>query len=289
MHLGFIGLGNLGQAVAGRLLDCGHSLVVWNRTPAKAEKMPVEVAASPISAASNAKIIFLCLYDSNAVHSVFSRQDGLLSGDISGKIIVDLSTNHFQKAVLFHELCRQADASYLEVPVLGSVVPASQGTLTLLIGGNKTAYEKAKPVLEDIGKHHFYFDEPALATKIKLLNNLTLAGFMTAIAEVLSMGEAIGIEKEKFLDILSAGAGNSIVLSAKKNKLLQQDFSTHFSSALLYKDLHCVQDLAYEQKKTLFTGSVVKELYARTFEEGIEQEDFAAIYKLFKSNITKTS
>jgi len=117
---------------------------------------------------------------------------------------------------------------------------------------------------------------------MKLVNNLTLGSFMVTIAEALALGEDIGLDKGEVLDILSVGGGNSLVLNAKKNKLLQADFSTHFSNALIYKDLHCLQDLAYEQKKTLFTGAVVKELYARTFEEGIDQEDFAAVYKLFK-------
>ncbi|MBU0986564.1 MAG: NAD(P)-dependent oxidoreductase [Proteobacteria bacterium] len=282
MHLGFIGLGHLGKAIAGRLLDCGHSLTVWNRTPSKAEGMQVEVASSPISVANKAETIFLCVFDSKAVYSILSQENGLLSGNISGKIIVDLSTNHFREVTVFHELCEKAKAIYLEAPVLGSVVPASQGALTVLISGDKTGYEKVKSVLEDIGKHFFYLEEPALATKMKLINNLTLGSFMATIAEALSIGEKIGIEKKEVLEILSVGGGNSLVLNAKKNKLLEEDFSTHFSNALIYKDLHCLQDLAYEQKKTLFTGAVIKELYARTFEEGIDQEDFSAIYKLFK-------
>jgi len=167
---------------------------------------------------------------------------------------------------------------------LGSVVPASQGALTVLISGNKTGYEKVKSVLEDIGQHLFYLEEPALATKMKLINNLVLGSFMATIAEALSIGENVGISKQEILEILSVGAGNSLVLTAKKNKLLAEDFSTHFSNALIYKDLHCLQDLAYEQKTPIFTGAVVKELYARTFEEGIDQEDFSAIYKLFKKS-----
>ena len=282
MHLGFIGLGHLGKAIAGRLLDCGHALTVWNRTASKAEGIQAEVASSPMAVTNKAEIIFLCMFDSKAVHSVLSRENGLLSGDIYGKNIVDLSTNHFREVKVFYELCEKAGGLYLESPVLGSVVPASQGALTVLISGDKTGYEKVKPVLENIGKHLFYLEEPALATKMKLINNLTLGSFMATIAEALSIGENIGIEKEEILEILSVGGGNSLVLNAKKNKLLEEDFSTHFSSALIYKDLHCLQDLAYEQKKTLFTGAVIKELYARTFEEGIDQEDFSAIYKLFK-------
>jgi 3-hydroxyisobutyrate dehydrogenase len=222
------------------------------------------------------------MFDSHAVHSILIQEDGLLSGDISGKIIVDLSTNHFKEVPHFHELCEKSGAVYLEAPVLGSVVPASQGALTMLISGNEAGYAHIKPVLEDIGKNLFYLKEPGLATKMKLINNLALGSFMATLAEALSLGESLGIEKEEILEILSAGGGNSLVLNAKKNKLLTEDFSTHFSSALIYKDLHCLQDLAYEQKKTLFTGAVVKELYARTFAEGIEQEDFSAIYKVFK-------
>jgi len=282
MHLGFIGLGHLGKAIAGRLMDCGHTLTVWNRTPSKAEGMQVEAVSSPRSVTNKAEIIFLCLFDSNAVRSILSDEEGLLAGNISGKIIVDLSTNHFKEASVFHDLCGRAGALYLETPVLGSLVPASQGALTVLISGNKTAYAKVKPVLENIGSHLFYLEKPGLATKMKLINNLALGSFMATIAEALSIGEAVGLEKKEILEILSVGGGNSLVLNAKKKKLLEEDFSVHFSSALIYKDLHCLQDLAYEHKKTLFTGAVIKELYARTFEEGIEQEDFSAIYKLFK-------
>jgi len=282
MHAGFIGLGHLGKAIAGRLIDCGHTLTVWNRTPSKAEGLEVDVVSSPLQVAQKSETIFLCLFDSDGVHSILSGKNGLLSTDISGKIIIDLTTNHFREAAIFHEMCGKAGAVYLEAPVLGSVVPASQGALTVLISGDESGYEKIKPVLEDIGKHLFYLKTPSLATKMKLINNLTLGSFMATLAEALSLGEHIGLAKEDVVEILSAGGGNSLVLNAKKKKLLEEDFSTHFSSALIYKDLHCLQDLAYEEKKTLFTGAVTKELYARTFEEGIDQEDFSAIYKLFK-------
>jgi 3-hydroxyisobutyrate dehydrogenase len=284
MHLGFIGLGHLGKAIAGRLLDCGHALTVWNRTPSKADGIQAQVVSSPRSVTIKPEIIFLCMFDSNAVHSIMSLENGLLSGDISGKIIVDITTNHFREVLVFHELCEKAGGTYVEAPVLGSVVPASQGALTVLISGNKAGYDKVKPVLENIGKHLFYLQEPGLATKMKLINNLVLGSFMASIAEALSIGEAIGIEKEEILEILSVGGGNSLVLNAKKDKLLKEDFSTHFSSGLIYKDLHCLQDLIYELKKPLFTGAVIKELYAGTFEQGIEEEDFSAIYKLFKKS-----
>ena len=282
MHLGFIGLGHLGKAIAGRLLERGHSLTIWNRTAGKAEGLKAEEARSPRGVAEKADIVFVCLFDSAAVGSVFEMEGGLLSTDLSGKVIVDLSTNHYRETPAFHEVIRKAGGTYLEAPVLGSVVPAAQGALTVLVSGETTGYEKARPALEDIGKQIFYLAEPARATKMKLINNLCLGGFMAAIAEAVSFGEDVGIARKDVLDILAAGAGQSLVLNAKKTKLLEGDFSTHFSSALMYKDLHCLEDLAYERKRSLPAAATVKELFARTFEEGIENEDFSAVYKLYK-------
>jgi 3-hydroxyisobutyrate dehydrogenase len=284
MHIGFIGLGNLGRAIAGRLLERGHALTVWNRTPGKEKGLPVEVAGTPAEAADKAEIVFLCLFDSEAVRQVLANEEGgLLAGNVSGKTIVDLTTNHFRQVLEFHELCRRAGAPYLEAPVLGSVVPASQGALTVLVSGEQDVFERTENALRDIGKHLFYLEQPSLASKMKLVNNLTLAGIMAVLAEATSFGEKVGIDKKDILDILAVGGGNSLVLNAKKNKLLEEDFSTHFSSALLVKDLHCLQDLAYDNGLALFTAGVTRELFARVCEAGSGGEDFSAIYKFFKN------
>jgi len=282
MQLGFLGLGHLGKAIAGHLLDCGHNLTVWNRSPEKAESLKARAAASPREVAARADMICLCLFDSAAVHSVLTQKDGLLSADLKGKILIDHTTNHFRDVVSFHELCAQAGAIYLEAPVLGSVVPASQGALTILVSGEEGGYRKAETLLAQIGKHLFYLGARGLATKMKLINNLALGSFMATLAEALVFAEKVGIDREQVLDILQVGGGQSLVLNAKKAKLLSEDFSTHFSNALIYKDLHCLQDLAHQEKHPLFTGAVTKELYARTFAAGIDSLDFSSIYKLFK-------
>jgi len=285
MQIGFIGLGNLGKAIAGRLLDCGHALTVWNRTPGKTEGLRADVAGTPRELAEASDMIFLCLFDSEGVSQVLSQEEyGLLAGRVAGKTVVDLTTNHFGRVMDFHAQCRKAGAAYLEAPVLGSVIPASQGNLTILVSGEENIYDRAKSVLEDIGKHLFFLGKPSLATKMKLINNLTLAGFMAAIAEATAFGEKVGIGKQDILEILSVGGGNSLVLNAKKNKLLAEDFSVHFSSALLVKDLHCLQDLAYVNGLSLFTGAVTKELFAAACESGFAREDFSAIYKFFRGN-----
>lgn len=282
MKAGFIGLGHLGKAIAIRLISEGTELIVWNRTREKAADLGAKIAESPSKILSDTEVVFLNLFDSDAVNEVITGKGGLLEGDCKGKIIVDTTTNHFDRVIDFAELLKKHGAYYLESPVLGSVVPASLGNLTVLVSGEKVAYETAKPLLEKIGKNIFYLQERTHACKMKLINNLVLGAFMTALAEAVVFGEEAGIDKETVLDILSAGAGNSAVLNAKKEKILKEDFSPHFSSGLIYKDLHYMQDLARSMKRPLFTGSLAKEIFGMTFAKKIDSLDLSGVYHIMK-------
>jgi 3-hydroxyisobutyrate dehydrogenase len=282
MKAGFIGLGHLGKSMAKRLLSEGVELVVWNRTREKASDLGVEIASSPADLLAKTDTVFLNLFDSTAVEAVISGEEGLLTKDCRGKVIVDTTTNHFEPVAVFHRILKERGAFYLESPVIGSVSPALQGTLTVLVSGDKDVFEKTLPYIQKIGKTIFYLEEPTLATKMKLINNLALGVFMATIAEALAIGEDAGIGKERVLEILAAGAGNSTVLNAKKEKLLNEDFSRHFSSALIYKDLHYLQDLARTLKRPLFTGSIAKELFGMTYARKMENLDFSSIYSVIK-------
>ena len=282
MRIGCIGLGHLGRAIAQRLIDCGHELTVWNRTAGRSEGLRAAVAPTPAAVAAAVDQVHLCLFDSAAVHQVLSGDQGLLTADLRSKLLIDHTTNHFGEVLAVHDLCARAGATYLEAPVLGSVVPATQGALTVLVSGKKEGFLKAEPVLAQIGKHLFHLEAPGMATKMKLINNLALGSIMATLAETVAFGESAGIDKAMVLDILNVGGGQSLVLNAKKAKLLAEDFSPHFSNGLIYKDLHCLQDFAFEQKLPLFTGAVTKELFGRAIAEGMESLDFSSVYKLFK-------
>ncbi len=282
MKTGFIGLGHLGKAMAKRLMSEGVDLIVWNRTKEKAADLGVEVADTPASLIAKSETVFLNLFDSDAVMSVLTGKAGLLEGDCREKVVIDTTSNHFENVLYFHRLLKERGGHYLESPVLGSVVPASQGNLTVLVSGERNIYEKTKPLLDKIGKNIFYLEKPALAIKMKLINNLALGALMTALSETIALGEKAGLNKETIINILSVGAGNSAVLNAKKEKLLKEDFSTHFSSSLMYKDLHYLQDLARAMKTPLFTGSIAKELFAMTFARGMADLDLSAIYRIMK-------
>lgn len=282
MKVGFIGLGNMGKTMAKRLLAERVELSVWNRTQEKAADLGVEVVENPAALISKSEVVVLNLFDSDAVKFVMTGPKGLLEGDCHGKIVIDTTTNHFDSVTHFHDFLKGQGGWYLEAPVLGSILPAAQGALTILVSGEKGAYDKALPLIEKMGKHIFFLERQGLATKMKLINNLVLGSFMATIAEAVAFAEAAGVSRDAVLDIFSVGAANSAVFNAKREKLLKEDFSAHFSSALIYKDLHYLQDLARSLRRPLLTGSVVKEAFAMTLHKGIEDLDFSGIYRVFK-------
>ena len=161
------------------------------------------------------------------------------------------------------------------------VAPARAGPLTLLASGDRADYERALPYLERIGAARFFLGAPGLATRMKLINNLCLGAFMATLAEAMVTAEAAGISRKEALDVLAAGGGKSLVLDAKRDKLLAEDYSPHFSVAMIHKDLHFLQELARDLERPVLTGSVVKELFGRAIQQGWGDEDFAAIVKVF--------
>jgi len=293
MKAGFIGLGYLGRAIARRLIEQGVQLVLWNRTKEKAEgfakETGSEVAQSPAELIGKVDRVFVIVFDSQASERVIFGEDGLASGDIKDKTIIDMTTNHFAYAKLAYEELKKLGAYYLDAPVLGSVIPAQKGELTIVVGGDEDKFEENKQLFEKFCKNIFYVGEPGKSTKVKLINNIVLGGIMDVLAEAIAIGERAGIGKEQLIEILNTGAGKSYILDVKKKKLLEEDFSTHFSVDLIHKDLHYAQDLLKQLGLFSFTTAAIKETYGLARAKGLGELDFSAIYKLIKEEGRKTS
>ncbi len=283
MKVGFVGLGNLGKAMATRLRSQGVDLIVWNRTPNKAMNLGVRMAVHPAALMAESEIVFLNLFDSLAVKSVLGGKTGLLAGDCSNKLVIDTTTNHFQTVAEFYKLLAERGAQYLEAPVLGTVRPALEGTLTMLVSGDQGAYDRALPYLQKLAAKIFYLKEKTLATKLKLINNLVLGSFMETIAEAVAMGEKAGTSRESVLDILSSGAGNSTVLNGKREMLIRGEFPPQFSLAAIHKDLNYLKDLAAEMNHPMWSGETARTAFAKAINENHADLDFAAVYNIFRS------
>ncbi len=282
MRVGFIGLGVLGKTIAKRLLSQGVELVVWNRTKEKALDLGVEIAERPSELTKMVDTILIILFDSKASEEVIFGKGGLVEGDLKGKTLVDMTTNHYAYVQSAYNELKGLGCSYLDAPVLGSVIPAQKGELTILVAGEEEKFKELKPLFEKYCKTIFYVGQVGNATKLKLINNIVLGGFMEILAEAIAIGERAGFSKELIIDVLNSGAGKSYILDVKKQKLLEEDFSTHFSVELIHKDLHYAQDLVKDVGGFTFALQNIKEAYGLAKAMGLSNLDFSAVYKAFK-------
>ncbi len=273
----------MGKAMAARLKAQGVELHAWNRTLSKARDLDVLLSDTPAALVSKTETIILCLYDSAAVREALTMRHGLLSAELKGRTIIDTTTNHWNEVLSFHSILSERGASYLEAPVMGSIVPAMTGSLTMLVSGDEASYRQALPLVEKLCTDIFFLKEPGLATRMKLVNNLLLGSFMATIAEAVSLAEKAGLDRALSLDIFSKGAGASAVLDAKREKVLKDDYGAHFKCSLMYRDLHNLQDLARALKSPVFTAGVVKELFALALSRGWGDEDFSAVFRAVKN------
>lgn len=286
MRVGFIGLGSLGRAIAKRLLSQGVELVVWNRTKEKALELGVPVAESPAQLIREVDRVFIIVFDSQASEEVLFGKKGLAEGGLEGKTIIDMTTNHYAYTQTAYQEVKKLGGFYLDAPVLGSVVPAQKGELTVLVAGDEEKFVENRPLFEKFCKNIFFVGQAGNATKLKLINNMVLGGFMQVLAEAIALGELAGFERELIINVLESGAGKSYLLEVKKKKLLEKDYSVHFSADLIHKDLHYAEDLAKDLKAFTLSLQNVKNAYGLVRFLGYGGEDFSVLAELY--NLIKT-
>ncbi|NPB06030.1 MAG: NAD(P)-dependent oxidoreductase [Aquificae bacterium] len=290
MKVGFAGLGNLGRAIAERLASQGVELVLWNRTLDKAKELArqlnCEWVKKPRQLPEKADRIIVIVFDSKASEEVIFGTDGIAEGPIEDKTVLDLTTNHFEYVREAFRALKEKKAHYLDAPVLGSVVPASKGELTSLVAGEEEVFKANEALIRLYSKAVYFLGEAGKATEAKLINNVVLGGFMDLLAEALALAQKAGIGKETMLRILEDGAGRSYVLEAKKQKLLSEDFSPHFSVDLIYKDLGYALDLLAKLKSFSFSTAALRETYGLARSKGLGKLDFSVLYALFTEDLS---
>jgi 3-hydroxyisobutyrate dehydrogenase len=291
-EIAFFGLGNLGRAIVKRMKEAlpNINFYLWTQDVSRAELFSSEIRAiriiKPEKIQKDIRYIFLCLFDSSAVQNILEKIPK------EGKVIVDLTTNHPKKVLEFREIVEKNKGEYIESPILGSVIPASQGKLTLLVCGKEKIFNEVKPFLEAISSKIFYFGENfSQASYLKLINNLVLAEFMMALSEAVAVGEILGFSSEIVLDVLSYGAGKSAILESKKEKLIKKDFSPHFSVSLIRKDLLYLKEVIKErlggenglEEDLPFINNLKN--YDQAFKSGLAQLDFSSVYEIIKNKV----
>jgi 3-hydroxyisobutyrate dehydrogenase len=223
MDLGFCGTGRMGAAIVHRLLDKGHRVTVWNRTPEKAQPLAERGAAlarSPVEIAAAGGIVLSILTDERAVEAVYDGSEGLLSGDVAGTLFIEMSTVAPASVRRLAERVRSKRASLVECPVGGTVGPAREGRLIGLAGGEAADFERARPVLAEMCRRVDHVGPNGAGAAAKLAINLPLAVYWEALGEALSLCRDEGVDPARLLDIMTESSGGANALKNRAPKVL---------------------------------------------------------------------
>ncbi|MDT3685632.1 MAG: NAD(P)-dependent oxidoreductase [Pseudorhodoplanes sp.] len=218
MNVGVAGLGKMGAAMASRLIEVGHQVTVWNRTANKTEPLVKEGAvatSTPAELASRSDVIITILTDSAAIDSVFHGPSGLLSGDVRGKLFIEMSTVQPHTEVALAEKVRAKGAAFVECPVGGTTGPARQGKLIGLAGGSNEDFARAKPILEQLCRRIEHCGEIGAGSSMKLTINLPLVIYWQALGEALAVSRHLGFDHARMMDLLADTSGGT---NAIKNR-----------------------------------------------------------------------
>ncbi len=205
--IGVVGLGKMGRAIAERLVETGDSLVVWNRTPERAEGLGAREVASPAEVAAETHLILSVLADDAAVDAVYRGADGLLSSDLQGRTVVEFCTMSPERARELEVAVGETGGAFLECPVGGTVGPARQGQLLGLAGGSEEAFAVARPTLEKLTRRLEHVGPTGAGAAMKLAINLPLMVYWSALGEALGLAMSEGLDAAQALDILADSSG----------------------------------------------------------------------------------
>jgi 3-hydroxyisobutyrate dehydrogenase-like beta-hydroxyacid dehydrogenase len=245
--LGFIGLGLMGSRLARRLHASGWNVRAWNRSPqplVEAGKEGMATAPSVANLVASSDVIFSSLSNDEAVRSVYLDPAGVFSEAEPGTIILEMSTISPDLSRRLHWEASTRGVKFLDVAISGSTPAVDAGTITLLAGGEKDTFEQCVPIFESIAKQWFLIGPGSSGVQMKLVVNLLLGVDMQAIAEAVSLGEHLHIDRNVLLDVLSKTAVIAPAMAGKFRKIKESDYSPEFPLRLMSKDMDLVMDSA---------------------------------------------
>jgi 3-hydroxyisobutyrate dehydrogenase-like beta-hydroxyacid dehydrogenase len=281
--LGFVGLGAMGSAIAGRLLSQGHTVYGTNRTRSKAAPL-IEAGLlwcdSPKEVADAADVVFSMVTDDAALEALTAGPDGILAGLASGKVYVDMSTVGPQLSRTLAERVSSRGASMLAAPVSGSVPAAQSGSLAIIVGGDAGAFERVKPILRGLGSRVTFVGGNDQALLLKLAINISLAVQMLAFSEGVLLAERGGVKPDLALEVLTHSAIGSPMLQARAPMLLDLPEQAWFDVKMMRKDLGLTLTTARELGVNLPSTAIADDLLSTAANLGYQHRDIAVLFRV---------
>jgi 3-hydroxyisobutyrate dehydrogenase-like beta-hydroxyacid dehydrogenase len=282
-NIGFVGLGVMGSRMVKRLLDAGHSVTGHNRTRSKAQWLldaGMNWAETPRAAAEGAQIVISMIANTEALHAVATGPNGILAGLSAGNIYVDMSTVSPAASRALAAQAVVSGAQMLDAPVSGSVITLDEGKLSIMVGGERDAYERALPILQSIGPKVTHVGANGLAASMKIATNLSLAVQMLAFSEGVLLAEKSGISRETAVEVLLNSVMASPMVKYRGPFVLKMPDEAWFDVNMMQKDLLLALEMGLRLEVPLPTTSIANEFLTAARGMGLEKQDFAVLFEV---------
>jgi 3-hydroxyisobutyrate dehydrogenase-like beta-hydroxyacid dehydrogenase len=281
MRVGIAGLGRMGAAFSRRLLDADYELVVYNRSAGRAEEFVRRGAlrvGAPVELWRDTPFVISMVSDSAALEELALGEQGLLAtAPDEPAIFADMSTVSASSSQRIAAAAAEQGIAFLRAPVSGNPVAVAAGNLTIMVSGPREAYEKVEPILRAIGPSIYFLGCAEEARVMKLALNVMVAGTAQLMAECLTLGEAHGLARRAMLEAMGGSAVGSPFVKYKTPPLLEDDYSTTFSTSLMHKDLALALESAGSAGVPLPLTATVQRLLEACISSGLGELDFMAL------------
>ena len=286
MKIAWIGIGVMGESMAGHLLDAGHELFVYNRTVSKTDglvKRGATLLKEVKDAPLNADIIFSMVGYPKDVEEVYLGENGLIKTAKEGQVFVDMTTSSPTLAKKISEKFAKVGAAALDLPVTGGDIGAKNGTLSIMAGGDKKVFEETVlPLVKNFGKNITYFGEAGKGQYTKLANQIAIATTMISVAESFKFAKEVGLNLDDFFNIVSTGSGGSFSMTSYGPRILKGDFKPGFFIHHFIKDMRLALEECEKMNIKLPGLETAYEVYNELEEEVRNTNGTQAISKWYK-------
>ena len=286
MKIAWIGIGVMGESMAGHLLDAGHELFVYNRTVSKTDglvKRGATLLKEVKDAPLNADVIFSMVGYPKDVEEVYLGENGLIKTAKEGQVFVDMTTSSPTLAKKISEEFAKVGATALDLPVTGGDIGAKYGTLSIMAGGDKKVFEETVlPLVKNFGKNITYFGEAGKGQYTKLANQIAIATTMISVAESFKFAKEVGLNLDDFFNIVSTGSGGSFSMTSYGPRILKGDFKPGFFIHHFIKDMRLALEECEKMNIKLPGLETAYEVYNELEEEVRNTNGTQAISKWYK-------
>ena len=287
MNVGFIGLGDMGQAIVPRLLEAGHRVTGWNRTKEKAEpllKRGMLWADSPRQLASGSDVVFSIVTDSAAVKALALGEDGIISGLRKDGVYLDMSTIDPEASRAVGAEFSKAGLTMMDAPISGTTLTIGQGKASVMVGGDRATFDRVQPVLLAIGPKVTYVGAQGLAVQLKVALNMTLVIEVIGFCEGVALAEKGGVPREVAVDAMLKSVVASPVISYRAPLILEGHISdaTYGDVNLQQKDMLLALTLGRRMGVPVPLGAAANEMLNACRGLGLDHHDFVTVYEVYR-------